>query len=90
MPQLIILQRYREIENLTSNYVFLLGAYRFFYILNWIVRYITEDGYQNWIVWISGVVQTGLYLDFFYYYALRYEMIPPLVYYSVASALAKI
>ncbi|KAK8809671.1 hypothetical protein WA158_000614 [Blastocystis sp. Blastoise] len=70
MPQLMVLQRYREIENLTSNYVFLLGAYRLLYILNWVVRYATESNYSNWIVWISGVVQTGLYIDFFYYYAL--------------------
>ena len=38
MPQIIMLQRYKEIENLTSNYVVLLGLYRFFYILNWINR----------------------------------------------------
>eukprot|EP00557_Chaetoceros_sp_GSL56_P003243 CAMPEP_0176498372 /NCGR_PEP_ID=MMETSP0200_2-20121128/12281_1 /TAXON_ID=947934 /ORGANISM="Chaetoceros sp., Strain GSL56" /LENGTH=176 /DNA_ID=CAMNT_0017896565 /DNA_START=150 /DNA_END=677 /DNA_ORIENTATION=- len=35
LPQLIVLQRYREVENLTGNYVFFMGAYRFLYILNW-------------------------------------------------------
>lgn len=39
VPQLIILQRYREVENLTGHYVFFLGAYRVLYILNWIYRY---------------------------------------------------
>jgi hypothetical protein len=36
LPQLIVLQRYREVENLTSNYIFFLGAYRALYILNWV------------------------------------------------------
>eukprot|EP00547_Thalassionema_nitzschioides_P005349 CAMPEP_0194200636 /NCGR_PEP_ID=MMETSP0156-20130528/1152_1 /TAXON_ID=33649 /ORGANISM="Thalassionema nitzschioides, Strain L26-B" /LENGTH=177 /DNA_ID=CAMNT_0038925653 /DNA_START=20 /DNA_END=550 /DNA_ORIENTATION=+ len=35
LPQLIVLQRYREVENLTGNYVFFMGSYRFLYILNW-------------------------------------------------------
>lgn len=54
-------------EALTSHYVACLGAYRALYILNWIVRYYTEN-YVRWIVWIPGLIQTVLYLDFFYYY----------------------
>ena len=46
----------------------LLGGYRALYLLNWIYRYSTEPGYSQWIVWISGLVQTLLYCDFFYYY----------------------
>lgn len=70
MPQLILLQRYGNVENITANYVFVLGAYRAMYILNWIYRYSTEEYYTNqWITWISGFVQTALYCDFFYYYA---------------------
>lgn len=38
------------------------------YLLNWIYRYFTEDGYSHWLVWVAGTVQTGLYCDFFYYY----------------------
>jgi len=73
VPQLIVLQRFQEVENLTGNYVFLLGAYRAFYLLNWVYRAATETYYHHhWIVWISGLVQTALYVDFFYYYALRY------------------
>jgi ER lumen protein retaining receptor len=68
-PQLVLLQQLREVENLTSNFVFAMGAYRFFYILNWIYRYFVE-GYVNWVGWIGGVIQTGLYVDFFYYYAM--------------------
>ena len=71
MPKIVMLQRYKEIENLTSNYVVLLGAYRALYIGNWIQRYMTEKHYRNWIGWITGTVQTLLYCDFFYYYAER-------------------
>ncbi|GBG29609.1 ER lumen protein-retaining receptor [Hondaea fermentalgiana] len=74
MPQLILMQRFGNVENLTANYVACLGAYRALYILNWIYRLYYEDHYHSskatWIVWISGVVQTALYCDFFYYYAL--------------------
>ena len=34
-------------ENLTSHYVFALGAYRGLYLLNWIYRYMTEDDVQR-------------------------------------------
>eukprot|EP01035_Chromulina_nebulosa_P020266 gene20266-26310_t len=43
IPQLIVLQRYQEVENLTGNYVFFL-------------------------VYLCGLAQTALYLDFFYYF----------------------
>ena len=68
LPQLVLMQRTQNIDNLTGNYVFLLGMYRGLYILNWIYRYFTEPHYRQWIVWISGLLQTGLYADFFYYY----------------------
>jgi len=68
LPQLFLLQRTGEIENLTSDYIFALGAYRALYLLNWIFRYFTEPNYTQWIVWIAGIVQTAIYCDFFYYY----------------------
>jgi ER lumen protein retaining receptor len=69
LPQLIVLQRYREVENLTGNYIFFMGAYRFLYILNWIYRSHTEVGYKHhWIVYFCGVLQTLLYGGCFYYY----------------------
>lgn len=36
--------------------------------MNWIYRFLTEYYYRQWIVWISGVVQTALYIDFFVHY----------------------
>ncbi|CAA6667902.1 unnamed protein product [Spirodela intermedia] len=68
LPQLVLLQRTKNIDNLTGQYVFLLGAYRALYIVNWIYRYFTEPHYVHWITWIAGLVQTLIYADFFYYY----------------------
>ena len=71
VPQLIVLQRYREVENLTGHYVLFLGMYRALYILNWIYRSYHETYYKhNWVVYTCGFIQTALYLDFFYYYFL--------------------
>ena len=71
IPQLIMLQRYREVENLTGHYVFFLGVYRALYILNWIYRAYHEKYYQhNYVVYFCGIVQTLLYCDFFYYFVL--------------------
>ena len=69
LPQLVVLQRYGEVENLTSHYIFLLGSYRALYILNWVYRAYTEPYYQHhWVVYFCGVLQTALYCDFFYFY----------------------
>ena len=68
LPQLFLLQKQGEVENLTSHYVAALGAYRALYLLNWIYRYLTEDDYLQRIVWFAGLVQTGLYIDFFIHY----------------------
>lgn len=67
IPQIVMLNKIRIIENITSNYVATLGLYRFFYILNWIYRYYVDDFYC-WTQILSGVLQTGLYVDFLYYY----------------------
>ncbi|XP_021283389.1 ER lumen protein-retaining receptor-like [Herrania umbratica] len=68
LPQLVLLQRSRNIDNLTGNYIFFLGAYRALYLINWIYRFFMENFKFYWIPWISGLVQTALYADFFYYY----------------------
>jgi ER lumen protein retaining receptor len=73
LPQLFMLQRTGECEALNSHYIFCLGGYRALYLLNWAYRYFNEDGYYYQagvgIVWLSGAIQTILYMDFFYYYA---------------------
>ena len=47
LPQLFLLQKQGEVENLTSHYVAALGAYRALYLLNWVYRYFTEEDYQQ-------------------------------------------
>ncbi|ERM97654.1 ER lumen protein-retaining receptor A [Amborella trichopoda] len=73
LPQLVLVQRSGNVDNLTVQYVFFLGAYRAFYVLHWIYRYFTEKYYGRWISWVSGLVQTALYADFFYYYFISWK-----------------
>ena len=68
LPQFFLLQRTQEVEALTADYVACLGCYRGLYIFNWIWRATHTVGYSDWIVWVSGFVQTALYADFLYYY----------------------
>ncbi|KAK7472339.1 endoplasmic reticulum retention protein [Stygiomarasmius scandens] len=67
LPQLFMLQRTGEAEAITTHYLAALGIYRALYIPNWIYRYFTE-GVVDPIAVTAGIVQTGLYLDFFYVY----------------------
>jgi ER lumen protein retaining receptor len=67
LPQLFMLQRTGEADTIDTHYLAALGAYRALYIPNWIYRYV-KDGDFDPISVTAGVVQTGLYLDFFYVY----------------------
>ena len=67
LPQLKMLTKMQEVENLTGNYVAALGLYRFFYILSWIWRYYQKPEI-HWVKTLGGLVQTALYTDFLYYY----------------------
>ena len=67
LPQLVMTQESEDCESMTSKYIILLGFYRFFYliyfcILKWQNRYIDT------FMIITALVQTGLYIDFFYVY----------------------
>jgi len=75
LPQLIVVHQHAKesggfVEGLTSHYVFALGGYRVLYLVNWIYRGMTEEGYRDWIVWVCGAIQSIIYCDFFYYYAI--------------------
>jgi len=75
IPQLMVVHAFAKaqsgfVDNLSSHYVFCLGGYRVMYLINWIWRAATEEGYRNWIVWLSGAVQSLIYCDFFYYYVI--------------------
>ncbi|PRQ72631.1 ER lumen protein retaining receptor-domain containing protein [Rhodotorula toruloides] len=71
LPQLFMLQRTGEAENITTHYLFALGAYRALYIPNWVYRrYFTEDTVDP-IAVCAGIVQTALYSDFFYLFVTK-------------------
>lgn len=70
LPQLFLISKTGEAESITSHYLFALGSYRAFYILNWIYRYYAETYYDP-IAIIAGLVQTILYCDFFYLYVTK-------------------
>ena len=56
-----------EAETITSHYLFALGSYRGLSILNWIYRFYYENSFDI-IAVVAGIVQTVLYMDFFYLY----------------------
>ncbi len=70
LPQLFMISKTGDAETITSHYLFALGSYRALYILNWIYRF-SFEGYFDIIAVFAGIVQTGLYLDFFYLYVTR-------------------
>lgn len=53
---------------MTSHYIAALGGYRLLYLLNWIIRALTEEKYSAWLLWSAGFVQNVIFADFFYHY----------------------
>lgn len=70
LPQLFILQKTGEAENITVHYIFALGLYRTLYLPNWVYRYFTESKF-DYIAVLAGLLQTAVYSDFFYIYYQR-------------------
>jgi ER lumen protein retaining receptor len=68
VPQLLLLRQTTVPTVLDSFYLLALGAYRFLYILNWIMRATKEDGYNDPTSWVWGTLQTALILDFAWVY----------------------
>jgi len=68
LPQLFMLQKTGEVENITGHYVFTLGLYRVLYVINWLWRYISEKHFWAPLMWVAGSVQTILFADFAYHY----------------------
>lgn len=67
LPQIFLLEYTERYDALTSNYLFCLGAYRVLYLIHWILRYYLL-GKMNVISVACGMVQSLLYVDFFYHY----------------------
>lgn len=71
VPQLLLLRQTTVPTVIDSYYLVTLGAYRFLYVLNWIVRGATETGYRDPTSWVWGTVQTALMIDFAWVYYTR-------------------
>lgn len=56
-----MLRKTGEIGVITKKYLFVLGSYRAFYLLNWIYRYHSE-GFYDLIAICAGINQTFLFL----------------------------
>lgn len=67
LPQLLLLRQTSVPTVLDSFYLVTLGSYRFFYLINWVVRGFGE-GYFDPISVIFGLIQTALYVDFAWVY----------------------
>ena len=67
LPQLVQIQEEGECESMTSNFIFLLGGYRFFYTLNFIIKRLAGKRIGTLHV-TTGIIQVILYIDFFVLY----------------------
>ncbi|KAI1633185.1 ER lumen protein retaining receptor 2 [Biscogniauxia mediterranea] len=72
LPQLLLLRQTTVPTVIDSFYLLALGSYRALYCLNWIWRGADpNDRPPNTVSVIFGIVQTALYVDFFWIYYTR-------------------
>ena len=70
LPQLLLLRQTTVPTVLDSFYLATLGSYRFFYVLNWLVRAVRDQDVDVVSV-VFGLLQTALYVDFAWVYWTR-------------------
>ena len=73
LPQLFMTHSYAAenegtVETLTSHYVVFLGLYRVLYMISWIYKILIMDVPIKPNIWIAGLLQALLYINFLYYY----------------------
>lgn len=71
LPQLFLFRRTQRLDVITNDYIFFLGMYKLFYVCNWIRKAIVKNN-TDYIVWVTGIIQTLLYADFIYYYIMAF------------------
>ncbi|PYH87779.1 hypothetical protein BO71DRAFT_162711 [Aspergillus ellipticus CBS 707.79] len=71
LPQLLLLRQTTVPTVINSYYLLMLGSYRAFYILNWLVRGLGSEGHWDAIADIFGIIQTAFYIDFAWVYYSR-------------------
>jgi ER lumen protein retaining receptor len=50
-----MIQKCHEVETITGKYMASLGFYRFFYIINWVYKYMI-DGHFSWVSALGGIL----------------------------------
>jgi len=67
VPQMTLLKRKKLVENITANYIVALGLYRGLYLVNWGYRFFVDPiSSTEFVIKVAaGLVQTGLYVQFF-------------------------
>lgn len=68
LPQLFMLSKSGKAKSLTIHYIFALGLYRALYIPNWFWRWLVESKKFQKLAFVTGIIQTLVYSDFFYIY----------------------
>ena len=71
VPQLLLLRQTTVPTVIDSFYLLMLGSYRAFYILNWIVRLASKEHHFDFREMLFGIIQTAFYVDFAWVYWTR-------------------
>ena len=72
LPQLLLLRQTTVPTVIDSYYLFLLGGYRFLYLLNWIQRGLdVNERDPNAVSVVFGIIQVALFIDFAWVYWTR-------------------
>ena len=64
LPQLVMTQESEDCESMTSKYIFLLGLYRFNYMIYFVLLKVNGKNIDMLMIFTS-LIQTALYIDFF-------------------------
>ncbi|KAE9538791.1 hypothetical protein AGLY_005373, partial [Aphis glycines] len=67
VPQLFMVPRTSQDKSIVSHYLFALGSYKAFYLLNWIYHYYEENFFDP-IVIVAGIVETVM--TYYGYYSI--------------------
>lgn len=71
LPQLLLLRQTTVPTVIDSYYLFTLGSYRAFYILNWLWRGFGKEKFWDPPAVVFGIIQTAFYIDFAWVYYSR-------------------
>jgi ER lumen protein retaining receptor len=68
LPQMFLIQRCKKVDVIPWDSIFFMSIYRALYLLSWIYRLIRERETQYAVVYLSGILQTVIYIDYIFHY----------------------